>query len=414
MLEFFHKLFSTDFMPHVYCLRVPGLIWMHALSDGFVALSYVLIPGALIHLIRRRRDLVFHWMFVLFAVFILSCGATHVMGIVTLWAPAYRLDGLIKAITAVASLPTAFLLWRLVPEMAAIPSPARWRQANEELESEIQERKRAEQKICTLNVDLERRVAERTQELERKNKQLEDLALALRRTNAELEQFAYAAAHDLQEPLRNIALSTQLLASRYRNHRDSKDDPFIEFTVAGAQRMEGMIKDLLAYCRALDGSAAPVRPANSKAVLENALRNLKTRIDEAGAQITWGPLPAIAMHETHLLQVFQNLLSNALKYSAKEPPRIQITAARGGNEWIFSVRDNGIGIAPQYHERIFGVFKRIGGRSPTGSGIGLAICRRVIEHYGGRIWVRSQENQGATFFFAAPLDPVRSHELHCA
>ncbi|HEY7305151.1 MAG TPA: ATP-binding protein [Bryobacteraceae bacterium] len=414
MLEFFHKLFSTDFMPHVYCLRVPGLIWMHALSDGFVALSYVLIPAALIDLIRRRRDLVFHWMFVLFAVFILSCGATHVMGIVTLWSPAYRLDGLIKAITAAASLPTAFLLWRLVPEMAAIPSPARWRQANEELESEIQERKRAEQEIWILNLDLEKRVEERTRELEQKNRQLEDLALALRRTNAELEQFAYAAAHDLQEPLRNIALGTQLLASRYRNHIDSKTDPFIEFTVSGAQRMESMIKDLLAYCRALDGSAAPVKPVESAAVLENALRNLKTRIDEAGAQITWSQLPSVAMHETHLLQVFQNLVSNALKYSSTEPTRIQIAASREGNEWIFSVRDNGIGIAPQYHDRIFGVFKRIGGRSPSGSGIGLAICKRVIEHYGGRIWVRSEENRGATFFFTAPMDRVILHELHCA
>jgi signal transduction histidine kinase len=190
-------LFVTDFMPHVYCLRIPSLIWLHALSDGFVALSYVLIPAALIHLIRKRRDIVFHWMFVLFAVFILSCGATHVMGIVTLWEPVYRLDGLIKAITAITSLPTAFLLWRLVPEMAAIPSPARWRHANEELETEIQERRRVEKEIWTLNIELEKRVEERTRELAQKNKQLEQMASALRRTNAELEQFAYAAAHDL-------------------------------------------------------------------------------------------------------------------------------------------------------------------------------------------------------------------------
>lgn len=401
-------------MPHVYCLRIPSLIWMHAISDGCVALSYVLIPVALIRLIRKRRDLVFHWMFVLFAVFILSCGATHAMGIVTLWKPAYRLDGLIKAITAVTSLPTAFLLWRLVPEMAAIPSPSRWRQANEELETEIQERRRAEKEFWTLNTELEKRVLERTRELAQKNKQLEQMAAALRRTNAELEQFAYAAAHDLQEPLRNVSLGTQLLASRYRSQIDSKTDPFIELTVAGAQRMEGMIKDLLAYCRSLDGSALPANPVNSTAALENALRNLKLVSEETGAEIKWDDLPPVAMHETHLLQVFQNLISNALKYRGARPPRIQIAAVRQGSECVFSVQDNGIGIAPQYHDRIFGVFKRLGNGTASGSGIGLAICKRVIEHYGGRIWVTSELNKGATFFFAAPLERVTEHELHCA
>lgn len=414
MFEFFHKLFSTDFMPHVYCLRIPSLIWMHAVSDGLVALSYVLIPAALIHLIRKRRDLVFHWMFVLFAVFILSCGATHVMAVVTLWRPAYRLAGLIKAITAITSLPTAFLLWRLVPEMAAIPSPSRWRQATEKLQSEIQERKRAEKEICTLNAELEKRVEERTRELEWKNRQLEQLTSALRRTNAELEQFAYAAAHDLQEPLRNIALGTQLLAARYRSHLDSKTDPFIDFTVTGAQRMENMIKDLLAYCRALDGSALPIELVDSAAVLESALTNLRAVISEMNGQITWDKLPAVAMHETHLLQVFQNLVGNALKYHGRERPLVQISAACERDEWEFCVRDNGIGIAPQYHQRIFGVFKRLGGGSASGSGIGLAICKRIVEHYGGRIWVSSELNQGASFFFTAPRERVTSHELHCA
>ena len=387
---------------------------MHALSDGLVALSYVLIPAALIHLIRKRRDIVFHWMFVLFAVFILSCGATHVMGVVTLWRPAYRLDGLIKAITAITSLPTAFLLWRLVPEMAAIPSPSRWRQANEELQTEIQERRRAEREIWTLNAELEKRVEERTRELGEKNKQLEQMASKLRRTNAELEQFAYAAAHDLQEPLRNVALGTQLLASRYRCHIDSKTDPFIDLTVAGAQRMEGMIRDLLTYCRALDGSALPIKPGNSAAVLENALKNLKLIREEMGAEITWGDLPPVSMHETHLLQVFQNLIGNALKYSGGKPPRVEIAATCQGDECVFSVRDHGIGIAPQYHERIFGVFKRLSSGTASGSGIGLAICKRVIEHYGGRIWVSSELNKGATFFFTAPSERVTRHELHCA
>ncbi len=415
MLEFFRRLFSTDFMPHVYCLRLPGLIWLHAWSDGVVALSYLLIPAALLHLVRKRRDLVFHWMFLLFAVFILSCGATHVMGIVTLWEPAYRLDGLIKAITAISSLPTAFLLWRLVPQAAAIPSLSEWRKTNQELHAEILERTRAEQQIGLLNTDLEKRVEERTRQLEEKNIQLEKLASALRRTNAELEQFAYVAAHDLQEPLRNVALGTQMLASRCRGQIEPKAEQFLQFTVAGAQQMEVMIRDLLAYCRALDGDAAPQQPAESAAVLENVMQTLSARIEETNAAVTSDPLPPVAMEATHLAHVFQNLIGNALKYrSTAEPPRIHIAAAYNGRECIFSVRDNGVGISPQFHARIFGVFKRLDRRDPPGSGIGLALCKRIVEHYGGRIWVDSDVNRGATFFFTVPLDRMTFDEQQCA
>src|SRR5690349_13245210 len=165
MFDFFRKLFITDFMPHVYCLREPGLIKLHLLSDGVIALSYAMIPIALVLLIRRRRDLAFPWMFSLFGVFILGCGLTHVMGVVTLWHPAYRLDGLIKAITAVASLLTAILLFRLMPQVEALPSPA-------QLQSEITRRKDAETELRNLNEQLEQRVAERTVALEQANRQL--------------------------------------------------------------------------------------------------------------------------------------------------------------------------------------------------------------------------------------------------
>jgi signal transduction histidine kinase len=408
MLEFFSKLFSTDFMPHVYCLRLPSLIFIHAFSDGLIAVSYLVIPAALIQLVRKRADLEFHWMFLLFAIFILSCGATHILGIVTLWRPAYRLDGLIKAIAAASSLPTAVLLWRLVPQAVSIPSPSQWRQANDALQTEIQERKRAEQEIRTLNIDLEKRVEERTRELEKNNVQLQQFAAALRRTNSELEQFAYAAAHDLQEPLRNVALGTQILASRYRSQANSQTDQFIELTVAGAQRMEIMIKDLLAYCRALDGCANPVPATDSTRVLENALENLKTMIDDVDATITWAELPSVAMHETHLLQIFQNLISNSMKYRSAESPCIRITATLEKGECVFAVRDNGIGIPAQYRNRIFGVFKRLNQRDAPGSGIGLALCKRIIEHYGGRIWVDPKSNGGTTFLFTSPLNRAKT------
>jgi signal transduction histidine kinase len=413
MLEFFRKLLSTDFMPHIYCLRQPELIWLHACSDALVALSYFLIPAALFHLIRQRKDLVFHWMFILFGIFILSCGATHLMAIVTLWNPVYRLDGLIKAITAVASLPTALLLWRLVPQAAAIPSLSQWRRANEALETEIQERKRAEHQIWILNADLERRVDERTRELAEKNIELEHLTAALRRTNAELEQFAYAAAHDLQEPLRNVSLGTQALASRCRN-MGSETEQFLRFTVAGAQRMEIMIRDLLLYCRALNGPAKVAQAVESDTVLENALRNLQRMIEETQAEITWNDLPAVFVQEIHLLQIFQNLVSNALKYRGEEPPRVHISATHQEGQWVFSVADNGIGISSQFRERIFGVFKRLGQRDVPGSGIGLALCKRIVEHYGGRIWVDSELNRGATFFFTVPLEGNKTHEFQYA
>jgi len=352
-------------------------------------------------------------MFILFGIFILSCGATHVMAIVTLWKPVYRLDGLIKAVTAIASLPTALLLWRLVPQAAAIPSLSQWRRANEELQTEIQERKRAEHQIWILNADLERRVEERTRELAEKNIELEHLTTALRRTNAELEQFAYAAAHDLQEPLRNVSLGTQAIASRCRG-LDSETEQFLRFTVAGAQRMEIMIKDLLLYCRALNGPVKVGQAVPSDTVLETALRNLQRTMEETQAEITWDELPAVFVQEIHLLQIFQNLVSNALKYRGEDPPRVHISATQHDRQWVFSVADNGIGIPSQFQERIFGVFKRLGQRDVPGSGIGLALCKRIVEHYGGRIWVDSEVNRGATFSFTVPLEGNKAHEFQYA
>jgi len=775
MINFLAQLFSTDFMPHVYCLRSPALVWVHALADGLIALAYFLIPLALLRLVQRRRDLVFHWLFVLFAVFILSCGATHVMSIITLWHPIYRFDGLVKLVTALASLLTAILLIRLMPRIALLPSPEQWRLANEELKAEISQRKSVEAAMRTLNAELEQRVEDRTRELEEQNVRLQDLKAAwdlahgfvrtldsritfwcegsehlygwkkeeamgasshallrtqfpkplaeieqellekgswsgelshttkagsrlqvaahwivrrdekagsvsvievnnditdrlraeeasrrladivgsskdaiigltpdglvtswntsaellfgypaeemlgqtvqrltpgalrqeelrifenagnslgakryetvrvarggkaidvaitvspirdsqgsvmgtsmivrdiseakaqaeavrvseerqrlavdagqiglwyldlesgrsiwtqrckelhgikaenpvpdypdllalihaddreatrqalndaiqggtdlaieyrtrgldsrtkwiqcrgraqldasgavkgvhgtvmdltarremedkLRRVNTELEQFAYAAAHDLQEPLRNVALAAEMVKANVSGLREAREPGLLTVMIDNAQRMEAMVKDLLAYSRSLDAAEEQMAGPDSanvdaSLILETALQNLAAAIAEKGAEITWDPLPAVSMQPNHLRQVLQNLIGNALKYGTDRPIKIHIGVKSLHDDVLLFVRDNGMGISPRFHDRAFGMFKRLHGGSVKGTGIGLAVCKRIVEHYGGRIWIESQEGEGATFFFTVPsLDESR-------
>jgi PAS domain S-box-containing protein len=225
----------------------------------------------------------------------------------------------------------------------------------------------------------------------------------LKNSNDELQQFAYVASHDLQEPLRMVASYTQLLAKRYKGHLDSDADEFIDYAVDGCNRMQGLIQDLLTYSHAgTDGKA--LREVSGDKALKEALTNLRVTIAESGAVVTHDSLPAITMDDTQLAQVFQNLIGNAIKYRSAEVPHVHVSAKRnGGNEWIFSVRDNGLGIDPQYFERIFIIFQRLHGRQDfNGTGIGLAICKKIVERLGGRIWVESQPEMGSTFYFALP------------
>jgi light-regulated signal transduction histidine kinase (bacteriophytochrome) len=225
----------------------------------------------------------------------------------------------------------------------------------------------------------------------------------LKRSNEELQQFAYVSSHDLQEPLRMVASYTQLLAKRYKGRLDSDADEFIAFAVDGCNRMQGLIQDLLAYSRA--GTNGKVfREVSAEDALQQALTNLRITIEQSGAVVSHDSLPTIKTDETQLTQVFQNLVGNAIKYRSAEAPRVHVSATNnGGNEWIFSLRDNGLGIAPQYFEKIFVLFQRLHGRNEfEGTGIGLAICKKVLERLGGRIWVESQPEKGSTFYFALP------------
>ena len=205
-----------------------------------------------------------------------------------------------------------------------------------------------------------------------------------------------------------VASYTQLLAKRYRGQLDADADEFIDFAVDGCNRMQGLIQDLLAYSRSGSSSKA-VRKISSESALSEALRNLHATIEESGAIVTHDALPSIITDDTQLALVFQNLVGNGIKYRGVEVPRVHITATKnGGKEWIFSVRDNGLGIEPQYFERIFILFQRLHGRQEfEGTGIGLAICKKIVERLGGRIWVESQPEEGSTFYFSLPESGVR-------
>jgi PAS domain S-box-containing protein len=233
-------------------------------------------------------------------------------------------------------------------------------------------------------------------------------AAELKRSNDELQQFAYVASHDLQEPLRMVASYTQLLAQRYQGRLDSDADEFIAFVTDGCNRMQGLIQDLLTYSRA-GTNERELREISCEHALKDALANLRATIKESGAVVTHDSLPAITTDQTQLAQVFQNLVGNAIKYRSADAPRIHVSVAKnGGKEQIFSVRDNGLGIDPQYFERIFILFQRLHGRVEfKGTGIGLAICKKIVERLGGRIWVESQPKEGSTFYFALPKTEER-------
>ena len=235
------------------------------------------------------------------------------------------------------------------------------------------------------NAELERRIAERTIELQR--------------SNEELEQFAYVASHDLQEPLRIVSSFTQLLGQRYRGRLDADADEFIGYIVDGTGRMKTLISDLLAYSR-VNSQGATVTAVAAGPPLQSALSDLAPLITAAGAVVTADPLPTVLADEVQLGLVFQNLIGNAIKFRGPEPPAVHVGAERQGAEYVFSVRDNGIGIDPEFADRIFIMFQRLHSRADyDGTGIGLAICKRIVSRLGGRIWVDSRPGAGATFFF---------------
>jgi light-regulated signal transduction histidine kinase (bacteriophytochrome) len=253
------------------------------------------------------------------------------------------------------------------------------REANAHLAVELDERRRAEQLLAHYAGDL-------------------------KRSNAQLEEFAYVASHDLQEPLRMVASFTQLLAKRYREKLDQDAHEFIDYAVDGATRMQQLIQDLLAYSR-VGTRGRTFAPTDCNVIFDKAWANLFKAIEESGAQVSSSPLPTVPGDEVQLVQLFQNLLANALKFRGEAPPVIRVSAQEDDGAWRFAVRDNGIGIASAHQERIFLIFQRLHRRSEyPGTGIGLAIAKKIVERHGGRLWVESEEGRGTTFFFTIPKE----------
>jgi PAS domain S-box-containing protein len=282
---------------------------------------------------------------------------------------------------------------------------------------DITARKRIEQELREAHEELEQRVQTRTGELAHANEelqaeiterqraetQLQRYTAELERSNRELQQFAYVASHDLQEPLRTVTSYMQLLQRRYRKQLDNDADEFINYAVDGALRMRELIQGLLDYSR-VSTHGKPFEPVDIRAVLDRALANLKAALDESGTEIHLGTLPVVTGDGTQMMQLFQNLIGNAIKFRRAEEPRVEVGAKQCDGRWEFWVRDNGIGIEPQYHERIFVIFQRLHTRDCyPGTGIGLAVCKRIVERHGGCIWVESAPGRGSTFHFTIAM-----------
>jgi len=231
---------------------------------------------------------------------------------------------------------------------------------------------------------------------------INDMARDIETRHAELEQFAYVASHDLQEPLRMITSYTTLLAKRYQGKLDKDADEFISYAIDGAKRMHGLINDLLTYSR-VGTRGKEKSPTNCETVLQTTLTSLNVAIEERRAVVTHDPLPTVMGDASQLGQLFQNLIGNGIKFQNSKPPVIHVSCKKEGPQWVFFVKDNGIGVDPQYAERIFVIFQRLHAREEyPGTGIGLAVCKKIVERHGGRIWVESKLGEGATFFFTIP------------
>jgi PAS domain S-box-containing protein len=269
-------------------------------------------------------------------------------------------------------------------------------------ELEVRVRKRTAE-LSSTNAELQSEIAERR----RAEENLKHRADQLARSNADLEQFAHSASHDLQEPIRNVAISAQLLARDYFGKLDTQAQELVTRTLMSAQHMERLVRDLLEYTHVARASEELHTETDPNQVMKSVLQILEAMIRESGAQVTCDLLPSVRLPEFRLQQLLQNLIANAIKYRSTEPPHIHVAATLRETSWLFSVEDNGIGIDPKYHDQIFGIFKRLHNKEQyPGTGIGLAICRRIVEHVGGTIWVESESGRGARFFFTIPIRPL--------
>lgn len=378
------------FMPHGMCfLWQRDLLILHTLSDGITALAYLSIPLFLIVLVRRRPDFKFASMALLFAAFIVACGATHALGIWVLWQPDYYLQGVVKAITAIVSILTAAVLWPLLPRVLALPSPAQLEKANARLAEEVEVRREAQNMADNLVRNLERVIAERTARLER--------------SNADLSSFAHVVSHDLKSPLRAIAGLSRAIEEEIADAATPSVNGYLTALRGRVERMQRMLDDLLRFSEATEDAARDSAPESLQAVVDDVL-NMVDR--PPGVELDTGEgLEDLEVARMPLQQVLLNLVSNAVKHRDPDKPlSVKVSARPLGDEIEICVADNGPGIDPAYHERVFEMFTTLKPRDVVeGSGAGLALVRKFVRLFGGEIHIDSSPGKGSRFTFGWPL-----------
>ncbi len=365
IIDFFRRLTETnDWPPRWFCGRWTDFHgWLYIGSDLMIWLAYMVIPLVLVRYLFVKKGVPLPGVFWLFGAFILLCGLTHLIDAALFWVPAYRISALIRFLTAIVSIATVVALFRYFDEAVGLRTSG-------EYEHELLFRQQA--------------------------------VLELTRSNEELQQFAYVASHDLQSPLKTITNYLTLLKGKYGEQLPADAHKLITTSTNAAERMRLLIGDLLDFSRV--GINVAFTSVDLNQLVAEILEEQQAEVRTSGATVDVGPLPTITAHYTDLKQVFQNLLSNGLKY--RKPalsPHIVVRAVDETTQFRFSVSDNGIGIERQYFERVFQIFQRLHGRNEySGTGIGLATCKKVVDIYGGQIWVESTVGEGTTFYFTIP------------
>lgn len=505
-MDMIQDLFSTyPFMPHKHCFNAEeGVLWMHVIGDIITALAYYTIPLFLAYFVWKKKDLRYKGIFWLFAAFILSCGTTHILAIIGMWEPYYRLEGLVKLGTGLVSIVTAIALVPIIPMALKLPSSRELKEKNEELSETLNMLERSEKEtqksnellkaaqqlaklgswewiletdklICSDEffriMDSEELIGteisnnwfldkvhpddiERVQEhinsaltkgnidirfrVNKPNKNvcylhskgrvqydhfrdpvsiigttlditkqvqdevaLREHSMKMEETNKYLKRIAYATSHDLKEPLRGIVSYSQLVLKVHEEELsyDAKDK--LHFVVDEGKRMNKMIESLLSFSK-IESMDPELIEVDMNSIMVEVLQRFRVSIEETNAYVEVNDLPTIKADKEQMNIIMRNLVGNALKFSQTEP-KIRISAVKVGPEWEFRVEDNGIGFSKQFNEEIFGLFKTLESKSGTsGSGIGLSLCKTIVQAHGGRIWAISKEGKGSTFHFTLP------------
>ena len=372
-MDFLRDLFKTDFMPHGHCyFWRADVLWSNVLGDSLIALAYFTIPFLLYYFVRHRKDVKgFSGVFILFALFIFGCGTTHVLSVVSVWVPVYRLEGLVKVCTALISLYTAFRLFKIMPLALSLPSSADMESKNKELS-----------------------VA---------NEALKQKTTELAGQNKFLGKLAFATYHDLREPVRGMSMNSQLLLHRYSDKLDEDGKQMLHHIADEGKRMYNSVDSILKFTF-LESETFISEPVSLMKVVAIVEKNLGQQIRESFAAIKYENLPVVKGNERLLIILFENLLSNSINYRSEQPPLINIGVSEDLQYHVITVADNGSGFDNQYHEKIFEIFQRLGNAQSNyrGSGLGLALCRRSTEIFGGTITADSAAGMGTVMTIRLP------------